>query len=100
MVGSSNFTKSAVWEAAPFPNLEINLATADPLSRARSWQAGLMNCGTTRSLTRDAKEQVLGGFASCGPGTLLPSLCITSHCSSCSATRSTVGLLTSRSVRQ
>ena len=60
VVGSSNFTKRGLG-GGEFPNLEINLATADRLMRKElgGWFDELWN---DTDLTRDAKEQVLAAF--------------------------------------
>ena len=64
VVGSSNFTKRGLG-GGEVPNLEINLATADPLMRKElgGWFDELWN---DTDLTRDAKEQVLAALRRVG----------------------------------
>ena len=64
VVGSSNFTKRGLGGGA-FPNVEINLATADPLMREElgGWFDELWN---DPGLTRDAKDQVLAALRRVG----------------------------------
>ena len=64
VVGSSNFTKRGLG-GGEVPNLEINLATADPLMREElgGWFDELWN---DTDLTRDAKEQVLAALRRVG----------------------------------
>ena len=64
VVGSSNFTKRGLGGGAE-PNLEINLATADPSSRGElaGWFDELWS---DDELTRDAKAQVLAALGRVG----------------------------------
>ncbi|MCQ3805397.1 MAG: ATP-dependent helicase [Acidimicrobiia bacterium] len=64
VVGSSNFTKRGLG-GGEFPNLEINLATVDPLTRNElgGWFDELWN---DPDLTRDAKDQVLAALRRVG----------------------------------